>query len=95
MGDDGDTVYTHGHHPTVLRSHTWRTAENSAAYLLDHLRPGLRLLDVGCGPGNLTLDLAARTAPGASVGLDRSDEVLDSARSAARERGVEVEFREG
>jgi len=34
-----DDVYTHGHHESVLRSHTWRTAENSAGYLLPHLRP--------------------------------------------------------
>ena len=40
-------VYTHGHHEAVLRSHTWRTAENSAGYLLAALRPGLELLDVG------------------------------------------------
>ena len=50
--------YTHGHHESVLRSHRWRTAENSAAYLLDSLAPGLDLLDVGCGPGNITIDLA-------------------------------------
>ena len=29
--------YTHGHHESVLRSHRWRTAQNSAAYLLDRL----------------------------------------------------------
>ena len=52
-------VYTHGHHPSVLRSHSWRTAENSAAYLLPELRPGLSLLDVGSGPGTITADLAA------------------------------------
>ena len=57
-------VYTHGHHETVLRSHTWRTAENSAGYLLPHLRPGLDLLDIGCGPGTITVDLASRVAPG-------------------------------
>jgi hypothetical protein len=46
----GDT-YTHGHHESVLRSHAWRSAGNSAAYLLGELHhPGLRLLDVGCGP---------------------------------------------
>jgi hypothetical protein len=33
-------VYTHGHHESVLRSHRWRTAENSAAYLLPHLKSG-------------------------------------------------------
>ena len=39
-----DDLYTHGHHRAVLRSHQWRTADNSAAYLLPHLRPGLDLL---------------------------------------------------
>ena len=53
-----DEVYTHGHHESVLRSHTWRTAENSAAYLVPALRPGMDLLDVGCGPGTITTDLA-------------------------------------
>jgi hypothetical protein len=42
--------YTHGHDESVLRSHRWRTVENSAAYLLPYLKPGLDLLDVGCGP---------------------------------------------
>ncbi|MCU1571893.1 MAG: hypothetical protein JWR33_2634, partial [Naasia sp.] len=37
--------YIHGHHESVLRSHTWRTVDNSAAYLIPHLRPGLDLLD--------------------------------------------------
>ena len=59
MGD----VYTHGHHESVLRSHTWRTAENSAAYLLGSLGPGQDLLDMGCGPGTITVDLATRVAP--------------------------------
>ena len=47
-----------GHHASVLQAHRWRMAANSAGYLLDHLRPGLSLLDVGCGPGSLTFDLA-------------------------------------
>jgi SAM-dependent methyltransferase len=81
----GDT-YTHGHHASVLRSHTWRTAENSAAYLLDHLAPGQRLLDLGCGPGTITLDLAERVAPGPVLGIDRSAEVIAGAEVAARSR---------
>ncbi len=63
-------TYTHGHAEPVLQSHRWRTAENSAAYLLPALRPGMDLLDVGCGPGTITVDLAARVAPGRVVGLD-------------------------
>ena len=73
-------TYTHGHHESVLRSHTWRTAQNSAAYLLDHLRPGLTLLDVGCGPGTITVDLAARVAPGRVVGLDAARTIVEQAR---------------
>ena len=88
-------VYTHGHHDSVLRSHTWRTAENSAAYLLPELRPGLDLLDVGCGPGTLTADLASRVAPGRVVGIDRADAVLEQAASHAASRGVAVEVRAG
>ena len=89
-------VYTHGHHDSVLRSHRWRTAENSAAYLLDHLRPGQRLLDVGCGPGTLTVDLARRLAPGGEVvGVDVADDVVAEARRHAGAEKVAVDFRAG
>lgn len=68
--------YTHGHHESVLRSHTWRTIANSAAYLEAELRPGVTLLDVGCGPGTITAEFAERVAPGRVVGLDAAAEVL-------------------
>jgi ubiquinone/menaquinone biosynthesis C-methylase UbiE len=71
--------YTHGHHDSVLRSHRWRTAENSAAYLLPHLRAGQQVLDVGCGPGTITLDLARLVAPGEVMGLDPATDVIAAA----------------
>lgn len=85
-------VYTHGHHESVLRSHARRQVADSAAYLAPHLSAGLSLLDVGCGPGTLTIDLARHVAPGRVVGLDSSEEVLHGARERAREAGVGVEF---
>ncbi|MEZ5208347.1 MAG: methyltransferase domain-containing protein [Acidimicrobiales bacterium] len=88
-------TYTHGHHESVLRSHTWRTAENSAGYLLDHLRPGMDLLDVGCGPGTITLDLARRVAPGRVVGVDASDAVIAEAQARATETGSAATFAVG
>jgi ubiquinone/menaquinone biosynthesis C-methylase UbiE len=82
-----DIPYTHGHDEAVLRSHRWRTAENSAGYLLDHLRSGLALLDVGCGPGTITCDLADRVAPGPVIGVDASGEVVAEARRLAAASG--------
>jgi ubiquinone/menaquinone biosynthesis C-methylase UbiE len=80
--------YTHGHHQVIVSSHARRTAANSAAFLLPHLRPGLRLLDVGCGPGSITVDLAALVAPGEVIGVDREPEVLAGARELAAARGL-------
>jgi SAM-dependent methyltransferase len=82
-----EQTYTHGHHESVLRSHRWRTAENSAAYLLPHLRPGMSVLDVGCGPGSITVDLAARVAPGRVTALEVTEDALGLARAYAAERG--------
>lgn len=89
MSETPNDTYTHGHHESVLRSHTSRTAENSAAYLLPHLRAGMELLDVGCGPGTISLDLAARVAPGRVVAIDASPDVVARAEALRAERGVE------
>lgn len=82
-------TYTHGHAESVLRSHTWRTVDNSAAYLAGRLRPGSDVLDVGCGPGTITVDLAGRVAPGRVVGVDSVAEPLVRARSAAGDAGLD------
>ncbi|MFJ4466081.1 class I SAM-dependent methyltransferase [Streptomyces sp. NPDC089424] len=81
-------VYTHGHHESVLRSHTWRTAANSAAYLLGSLKPHMRILDIGCGPGTITADLAALVPQGHVTGADRAPEVLERARATAAGRAL-------
>lgn len=89
-------VYTHGHHESVLRSHRWRTAENSAGYLLPALADlasrapgtGLHLLDVGSGPGTITADLAGLVAPGRVTALETSEAALDLTRRELSARGV-------
>jgi SAM-dependent methyltransferase len=73
-------VYTHGHHESVLRSHKWRTAENSAAYLLPHLAQDAKVLDVGCGPGTITADLADRVPQGHVTGIDFAQEIIEQAK---------------
>ncbi len=80
--------YTHGHHASVVGQHARRTAERDAAYLLPHLRPGIRLLDIGCGPGTITTGLARAVAPGEVVGIDLVPEVIESAREHLAETGL-------
>ncbi|MFE6966369.1 methyltransferase domain-containing protein [Agromyces sp. NPDC057679] len=89
-------AYTHGHHASVLRIHAWRTVENSAAYLAPHLQAGADVLDVGSGPGTITLDLARRVRPGRVHGIDASAEVVAHATGLAESEGVRnVEFTVG
>lgn len=80
--------YLHGHHVSVLRSHRRRTAANSAAYLLPHLRPGQRLLDVGAGPATITADLAEIVGPQGVVALEVSESALEVTRAGLAERGL-------
>ncbi len=81
-------VYLHGHHASVLSAHGARTAADSAAYLLPRLRDGMRVLDVGCGPGTITLDLAEAVAPtGAVTGIENVEGPLEHARRNAAARG--------
>jgi SAM-dependent methyltransferase len=89
-------TYTHGHAESVLRSHLSRTVDNSAAYVAERFRPGASVLDVGCGPGSITVDIAARVAPGRVLGIDSSAEVIDGARAlAGRARAGNATFAVG
>ena len=50
----------------VHASRTGRAAE----FLAPHLQRGMRLIDCGCGPGSITVDLAQAVAPGIAIGID-------------------------
>jgi SAM-dependent methyltransferase len=53
------------------------------------LRPGMRIVEIGCGTGNMTCWLAKQVGPtGAVVGVDRSPDQLEMARRLAEERGL-------
>lgn len=81
-------TYIHGHDHTVLASHGTRTVANSAAYLLDDLRPGVSVLDVGCGPGSITADIAELVAPGRVVAIDSAAEAVTATQRLCAERGL-------
>ncbi|KAF1958590.1 methyltransferase UbiE [Byssothecium circinans] len=89
--------YLHGHHASVLRSHSWRTVENSCPHLIPYLKaPALSICDIGCGPGTITIDLATRVPQGFVIGIDPSPEVIEKARKCAEDKGVKnVRFEVG
>lgn len=66
--------YLHGHRRSVVAAHAARTADDAAAFLLPRLHSPMRVLDLGCGPGTITVGLAAAVAPDGHVtGVDLSD----------------------
>jgi SAM-dependent methyltransferase len=93
MSRPNGEVYTHSHHPVVLAAHARRNAEEAAAFLLPHLEPPMAVLDLGCGPGTITVGLARYVAPGRVVGVDAAPAALEYARTYAAEQHMEsVEF---
>ena len=94
MPDAADTpagapaAYTHGYGAAVLDSHRARTAGNSAAHLLPHLRPGQRLLDVGSGAGTITADLARIVGPEHVTALEVSERSAEITRAELARQGL-------
>ena len=74
-----------------------RTLHSGTSALFDRLGvgAGMRCLDVGCGGGDVTLELARRVGPrGQVVGVDIDATKLGLARQEAAEQGItNVEFR--
>ena len=79
--------YMMGHHPSVLKAHCNRTAAVYAAYLLPSIRPHDLILDVGCGPGSITVGLAERAPNGWTVGIDYGAGAIEAAQKSVEQNG--------
>jgi SAM-dependent methyltransferase len=80
--------YIHGYRKSLVDGMAARTTEREGAFFLPHLRPGLRLLDAGCGPGSITLGFARVITPGEVVGIDIEPAMVEAARQSARKSEV-------
>ena len=89
-------TYTMGYSEEFQKVLARRSAETSAAHLLPHLEPGLRVLDFGCGPGTISVGLAKNVAPGALHGIDMEASQIEMAQAAAAAGGHDnATFRTG
>jgi len=80
--------YAQGHSNYTVATHLMRTAESDAAFVLPHIKKTDRILDVGCGPGTITMGLAKYASEGSTVGVDISADVLQKAKSLAAEANI-------
>src|SRR5438477_1596036 len=81
-GDSGRNWIAHRERHVTVRQgilpHLWRAAAS---------RPGDRVLDVGCGCGETTIEAARAADPGGALGLDLSAPMLEVARELAAGAG--------
>ena len=64
-----------------------RNAETHAAHLLPYLKSGSRVLDLGCGPGSISVGLARAIEPGELHGIDMEESQIMIARASAAAGG--------
>ena len=82
-----ETSYAMGYSDEFLQILHRRNVENNAGYLLPHLKPGLRVLDLGCGPGSISVGLAKAIEPGELHGIDMEESQIMIARASAAAGG--------
>jgi ubiquinone/menaquinone biosynthesis C-methylase UbiE len=89
-------LYTPGYSSNAMNFMAKRSLETHAAFFQPYLRPGMNLLDCGCGPGAIALGLAKAIAPGTLTGIDREASQIRIAAESAFTHGVSnANFLEG
>ena len=89
--------YTLDYHQATLQAIEVRTAAAYASHLMPLLKPGMRVLDVGCGPGTITVGLAGAVGAEGSVdAIDVESSQVRIAKATAQAHGVaNARFQQG
>jgi ubiquinone/menaquinone biosynthesis C-methylase UbiE len=65
-----------------------RSIDSHAAFFKPYLKPGIKLLDCGCGPGTITLGFAKVITPGTVTGIDIGSSQISIARENALKQAI-------
>jgi ubiquinone/menaquinone biosynthesis C-methylase UbiE len=89
-----------GYNETTVKNFELRNVSTCLQYLLPTLRtlpPTFSLLDIGCGPGSITFDLARHFPKAKIIGLDQSSSIIDRNQSNidTHAPNTKLEFRVG
>ena len=80
----------------IQEQYAGRGAVGVVDFFLRHLKPGMSVLDCGCGPGTITQGIAQIVAPGKVVGCDLEPGMVARATAEAEGKGLDnLSFQEG
>lgn len=82
-------TYTPGHTTNATDFMSKRTLQSHGRFFSTYLRKGACILDCGCGPGSITLDIASVVAPGSVTGIDSGESQIEMAKAIAAERSIQ------
>lgn len=75
--------YAFGHDAVKTQMLQERNLEKCGQFIIPYLKPGLKILDCGCGPGTITVGFCDYIKHGHVTGVDIADEQLENARKLA------------
>ena len=80
----------YGYNVAVIQDqYVGRGAVGVVDFLLPHIKPGMSVLDAGCGPGTITQGLAEIAAPGNVIGCDLEPGMVERASELAEGKGLD------
>lgn len=81
-------IYPFGYNDAAVNIMKTRTAQDNAKLFLNYAKPNMHILDVGCGPGSITIGLAQALPDCHIIGIDKEGSQLDIASEAALQHKV-------
>ena len=87
MEKSSQSEYTMGYSEDFLQLLRRRSLERDGSYITPYLKPGLSVLDFGCGPGSISVGLARAVEPGQLHGIDIEESQIAIAQAAAQAGG--------